>query len=720
MANQKVEYTVRASDYYEYSYYSDREFNSDNYRYGYRWGTQVSSGVVSLDENGLSSFNIDSKIFDHKSKIYTVEVKLFGKSDDVIEVKNILVRSGQFGIFKKDFKYGIRLGDTANLNFILKSYGGASLGNRNLSVETNRTWWEKRDGSTDKRGYNYFKQEEKLGSQNLSTNAQGEINFDFYAANPGSYDFIIKGEDDRGNIVEKSFYMWVSADSGYYYSGENDKGLSISTDKEEYEPGDISKINISSELEEGDLFLAFERGYVHDYRVVSFKDYSSVVEKELKEIDVPNIFISASSFSDYKLNRDKLDVKVSAEGKRLNISMNFDKDKYDPGDNVDLIIKVEDNEGNPQEADLTVWAVDKAIFELVNPSDNDIFDTFWRERYDDTDMGHSLEGININSAEKGGCFLGGTKVLMSDGKIKNIEDVTEGDFVLTRSDEKDGKLVSARVIGTHETESNGYFILNDNLKLTGNHILWVNDSWRKTWDVKVGDFLIDKDGEKIEVKSIRWERNDNVNVYNLKIESKHSYFANGIWVHNGKDGGRSNFSDTAYWNPHVRTGSDGIVKLSFTIPEDLTTWVVSAVGVTKETEVGSTNEEIITTKDIVIRPQLPNILYKNDRIVLTSLAQNFSGEDHAFEASLKFDGGQVINPTRKIKIPAGGNELIEWNVFPEKEGDDFPIEFSLKAEGTDELRDVVQKTISVKKFGYWENSSFVSDNNPKALDHQTN
>ena len=131
-----------------------------------------------------------------------------------------------------------------------------------------------------------------------------------------------------------------------------------------------------------------------------------------------------------------------------------------------------------------------------------------------------------------GCFLPGTKVAMADGKEENIEDVMTGEMVLSY-DEKTGENVPSRVIKTfiHDNISQ-YIIINNLLKVTKNHPTYVNGAWQEAGNIKLGDVLRDIDGNNFRVTSLKEENNPSIEVYNLEVEGTHTYYAEGLLVHN--------------------------------------------------------------------------------------------------------------------------------------------------------------------------------------------
>ena len=70
---------------------------------------------------------------------------------------------------------------------------------------------------------------------------------------------------------------------------------------------------------------------------------------------------------------------------------------------------------------------------------------------------------------------------------------------------------------------------------------------------------------------------------------------------------RSNFPDTAEWVPVLHTDYNGETSVTITLPDNLTSWRLTAKAVTADTQVGETYTNITTSQEIVVRPILPPI-----------------------------------------------------------------------------------------------------------------
>ena len=85
---------------------------------------------------------------------------------------------------------------------------------------------------------------------------------------------------------------------------------------------------------------------------------------------------------------------------------------------------------------------------------------------------------------------------------------------------------------------------------------------------------------------------------------------------------RSNFSETAFWQPHLLTGADGSAAVEFTVPDSVTSWRVFVHGVTKDLMGGRLEKEARTVKDLMVRPYLPRFFREGDTAELRVMVNN--------------------------------------------------------------------------------------------------
>ena len=72
------------------------------------------------------------------------------------------------------------------------------------------------------------------------------------------------------------------------------------------------------------------------------------------------------------------------------------------------------------------------------------------------------------------------------------------------------------------------------IESTFNHPFWVDgQGWTFVKDLKVGDLLVQSDGNTLKIESIEL-KHEPATVYNMTVDEFHTYFVSdlGIWVHN--------------------------------------------------------------------------------------------------------------------------------------------------------------------------------------------
>ncbi|MFQ5610797.1 MAG: Ig-like domain-containing protein [Anaerolineae bacterium] len=161
---------------------------------------------------------------------------------------------------------------------------------------------------------------------------------------------------------------------------------------------------------------------------------------------------------------------------------------------------------------------------------------------------------------------------------------------------------------------------------------------------------------------------------------------------------RSEFKDTALWLADFTTDENGEGQVTATLPDNLTTWTLTAVGVTgADTLAGDSRVEIVSSKPLLVRPVLPRFLVVGDRAELGVVIQNNTTEDLTLE--VKADASGVEFPaeasSQSVTVPANGQRKLAWQTIaagPES----ATIRFGAKSE--DGLEDAVQIDLPVYHF----------------------
>ncbi|MBL7747480.1 MAG: alpha-2-macroglobulin, partial [Chitinophagaceae bacterium] len=150
---------------------------------------------------------------------------------------------------------------------------------------------------------------------------------------------------------------------------------------------------------------------------------------------------------------------------------------------------------------------------------------------------------------------------------------------------------------------------------------------------------------------------------------------------------RTNFNETAFFFPALRTDSTGTIEFSFTMPESLTQWKFQALAHTEDLSFGYSQKKIITQKKLMVQPNAPRFVREKDKMIFSPKIVNLSDKPMKGEAVLqlleagteiKFDSlfknktakqvftilpGKSIAVKFPLDIPVSFNRLLTWRII---------------------------------------------------------
>lgn len=147
-----------------------------------------------------------------------------------------------------------------------------------------------------------------------------------------------------------------------------------------------------------------------------------------------------------------------------------------------------------------------------------------------------------------------------------------------------------------------------------------------------------------------------------------SYSFEEIYLDGGDKGGgdipvRSKFLDTAAWLPMVRTDINGVAHKSITLPDNLTSWRATVVGVTDATQVGMSHVNFRANKPLTVRLALPSFLVQQDTQEITATITNDTGRDQDVSLRLDAQGVKVDGDlSQKVHVTAARPKSVTWTV----------------------------------------------------------
>ncbi|MFH0802318.1 MAG: MG2 domain-containing protein [bacterium] len=180
-----------------------------------------------------------------------------------------------------------------------------------------------------------------------------------------------------------------------------------------------------------------------------------------------------------------------------------------------------------------------------------------------------------------------------------------------------------------------------------------------------------------------------------------NYYYAGSEKESGDPRPRKKFVDTAFWEPAMVTDDMGTAEAIVVFPDNLTTWRATARAVTLDTETGSAIQKALTSKDLLVRLELPRFLRERDAVEIAGVVHNYTGKDQKVKVSLSASGVRLLDPpsleaviapkeARRFAFRAvaekPGGAIILVKVLGDKASDAVEDSFQILPHGFEQLR----------------------------------
>jgi uncharacterized protein YfaS (alpha-2-macroglobulin family) len=135
---------------------------------------------------------------------------------------------------------------------------------------------------------------------------------------------------------------------------------------------------------------------------------------------------------------------------------------------------------------------------------------------------------------------------------------------------------------------------------------------------------------------------------------------------------RKNLNETAFFFPQLTSDSNGIVRMTFTMPEALTKWRFLGFAHDRQLRAGLLEAHAVTAKDIMVQPNPPRFLREGDTLEFSVKISNQSDQPQRGAVKLAFSDAATqqsvdsllgnTKPELAFDIPAKESRGYSWRI----------------------------------------------------------
>ena len=415
----------------------------------------------------------------------------------------------------------------------------------------------------------------------------------------GYYKLVLKTKDNNGNIIESEDYMHIYRQKSQQCSAY--KQLWIAADNS-VNVGDTLNITIGSILPEANVLFEI---YSHNDKVcaewVSLRGNTYTITYPVTSDDLGGLSIYCLSVNQNKLEEANRLISVTDDKKDIHFEFLRFRDKTIPGSQEEYQVRLTDKDGKPVSAELLCSMYDMALDALGSNNNHSLsFFTPWNNARGDFHTLSWERSFSRNNYRD--YYLYYYIELLKNWLMFNTNSCTHyygyGKAMGVRGNRRDVVLN----------------VVDDNISV---------------------DYMEEK---SVELSMAAEEAEP------APMAAK----ASGSGAEEPAEQVRTNFAETAFFYPQLRTDERGDVYISFTMPDALTKWKMQGVAHNPNLQYGRFEKFVQTAKDLMIVPNAPRFLREGDTMDFSAKVVNMSGKHLCGYVTLQFFNAVNNQPVAMI------------------------------------------------------------------------
>ncbi len=452
---------------------------------------------------------------------------------------------------------------------------------------------------------------------------------EFNSSRGGRYEFTATVYDSKRRRNVSSSQMWVAGGRSEASNDVSKESIELIPKREKYAPGDTAEILLNAPFFPAEGVVTIRRRGIVRTERFTLNEASTVLKIPIDETLVSNFHVQVDLFGAsgrvyFEDERDKklpsrpafasgeLDLKVSAESRRLTVSAEPRTRNLEPGGETEIDVAVKDYRGRAApDTEVAVVAVDESILALSKYEVADPVGVF----YDDTEQ-------RVSSVySRGFVSLAEPWDLLVASKLEFL---------------KSGRGAG---VGSGYGLGNGGGSGNGNGNGAGGGLsfgLYVMNGRNPDSPFRRLEILTNLQRPPNAPEPIRIRRN---------------------------------FDALALFSPTVRTDRDGRTTVKLKLPDNLTRYRITAVAVTDSKQFGKTESAITASQQLMVRPSAPRFLNYGDRAEIPVVLQNQTNGPLTVNVAVRASNARLTGGVgRRVSIPANDRAEIRFPVTTDSAG----------------------------------------------------
>lgn len=497
-------------------------------------------------------------------------------------------------------------------------------------------------------------------SQLAKTNAKGETEFSFTPEREGYYR-VAWTSDDKGAPIKAETTIWVatgrSTDLGYRHGG-----VEIIVDKDTFRSGQKAPVMLVASTNDRYVLFSVEGEDLYSYQLVHLDGNVKLIELQIEDKHVPNVFLAAAMVSDRQIFTDTKQVIVPPVEHFLSVEVKPDRDEYEPRDQGTLTVTTRDADGKAVAAEVALGMIDESVFYIQKDYAGDPRQFYYGKKRQQ--------------------FVQTQSTFQQKQYLKLVEGTNK-------------QLIDERLVGQKDQPFERLQLLAD------------LQAAPRQKAASVGGVALDSD-TSIVTRSGSNELKANRPINGREVEEMDHLGKTAPASPATKEPAvqvRNDFRSTAFWQPNVVTDKNGRATVKLKFPDSLTGWTATARAATAGNQFGIATASARTKQPLIVRLQAPRFFTVGDSVTVSAVINNNTGLAMTVSTSiaaqgvtvtgLVHDGVPVKGESGPVTVQPNSEARVDWRVAVNQPGD---AKLKVIARGA-KYADAMEKTFTVYEHG---------------------